>query len=287
MKKPIKRNIKALVYHKVGDISIHQTDNILISSFINVTTVGLLSNYLLIITSVTSFLNIAFQSVIAGFGNLIATENKERQYFLFKVYRFVAFWLYGFASIAFIILLSPFIELWIGPEMVLMSAVIYLIIIDYYFKGHRVVINNFKSAAGIFNADKYIAIIQAIVNLSVSIIMVRLIGLPGIFVGTVIQGLISTFVRPFIVYHKAFNKSAVEYFKDSIYYLIIVLIPFSILYYLSHFIFMEVNIVNFIILTILVAIIPNILFILFTFKRKEFRYLSNILLTRFKGVLKR
>lgn len=281
-KEPIKKNIKALVFHKIGDISVHQTDNILISSFINITTVGLVSNYTLIISSVTSFINIIFNSLISGFGNLIATENIDKQFELFKVYRFVGFWCYGFASIAFIILINPFIELWIGSEMLVAGIVIYLIVIDYYLKGHRIVVNNFKVAAGIFDEDKYIGFIQAIVNLVISIVMVRRIGLPGIFVGTVVQGLVSNMTKPFIVYNKVFKKSGMEYYKDSLVYLIVLIIPLLGLELIKNSILQNLTIFNFIVMTALVAIIPNLIFILFLRKRKEFKYLLELLKTRLK-----
>ncbi len=101
--KPIKKNITALMYHKFGDVMIHQTDNIILSSFINVTFVGLLSNYNLIILSVISFINTIFNSLISGLGNLIALDSKEKQYKLFKVYRFSAFWIYGMVLIVYIL----------------------------------------------------------------------------------------------------------------------------------------------------------------------------------------
>lgn len=281
-KEPIKKNIRALVYHKIGEISVHQTDNILISSFINITTVGLVSNYTLIISAVTSFINIIFNSLISGFGNLIATESIDKQFELFKVYRFVGFWCYGFASIAFIILINPFIELWIGSEMLVGGIVIYLIIIDYYLKGHRIVVNNFKVAAGIFDEDKYIGLIQAVVNLVVSIVMVRKMGLPGIFVGTVVQGLVSTMTRPFIVYNKVFKKSGMEYYKDSLVYLIVLIIPLLGLELIKNTILKNLTISNFIVMIVLVAIIPNLTFVLLLRKRKEFKYLLQLV----KGKLK-
>ena len=40
--------VKALVIHKIGDVSVHQTDNIIVSAFVSTKMVGLLSNYNLI-----------------------------------------------------------------------------------------------------------------------------------------------------------------------------------------------------------------------------------------------
>lgn len=276
----IKKNIKALIYLKFGEISVHQTDNIIISSFINVTTVGLISNYNLLITSVSGFINIMFNSVISGFGNLIATENKDKQYFLFKVYRFLGFWIYGFTSIAFLLLLTPFIQLWIGKDMVIDSTVIHLIIINYYFLGHRIVINNFRTAAGIFDAVKYIAVIQAIVNLIVSIVMVKLIGLEGVFIGTVVSGLVSTFTTPIIVYRSVFNKSASEYYKDSIIYLLAIGVATASLELIKYKIFAESSIMSFITMMFFTTVIPHIVFYIFFSNREEYHYLLKLIKTK-------
>ena len=279
-KAPIKKNIIALIYSKIGEISIYQTDNIIISSFINITTVGLVSNYNLLITSISGFINITFSSVVSGFGNLIATENKEKQYFLFKAYRFLAFWMYGFASIAFLYLLTPFILLWIGKDMIVDSTVIYLILINYYIVGHAIVVNNIKNAAGIFVAVKYISIVQAIVNLVVSIAMVKLIGLEGVFIGTICATLVSTFTVPVIVYRSVFNKSPLEYYKDSIFYLLAMGVAITSLELIKREIFVENTIISFITMMFFVTVIPNIVFYIFFKNREEYHYILKLIKTK-------
>lgn len=278
---PIKINIKALIYHKIGTVAVHQTDNILISSFINVTTVGIVSNYTLVITSITSFINIIFNSIISSLGNLIATENTDKQYEIFKVYRFVGFWLYGMFTISFALLLGPFITLWIGPEMLISSSVVYIILIDYYLKGHRIVVNNFKIAAGVFDQDKYIALTQAVVNLVLSIILVRYIGLIGIFIGTVVQGLVATLSRPFILYRDVFKKPGILYYKDSLLYLIVLALPYIVLAFIQNALFKDISIINFILFGMIDVIVINTFFILLLRKRDEFIYLKKIIKMKF------
>lgn len=146
--------VKALVVHKIGDVSVHQTDNIIVSAFVSTKMVGLLSNYNLIISTVSSCINILFNSVTGSLGNMVATETKEYQYQIFKKYRFVGFWFYGFTAIALSILMSPFITLWIGDSMVVDTLTINLIVLDYYMIGQRICLNNIKSAAGVFEPDK-------------------------------------------------------------------------------------------------------------------------------------
>ena len=103
--------IKALILHKIGDVSVHQTDNIIVSAFVSTKMVGLLSNYNLIINTVSSCINVLFNSVIGSLGNMAAMESKDYQYKVFKKYRFIGFWFYGFTSIALAILMLSLIHI--------------------------------------------------------------------------------------------------------------------------------------------------------------------------------
>lgn len=268
--------VKALVVHKIGDVSVHQTDNIIVSAFVSTKMVGLLSNYNLIISTVSSCINILFNSVTGSLGNMVATETKEYQYQIFKKYRFVGFWFYGFTAIALSILMSPFITLWIGDSMVVDTLTINLIVLDYYMIGQRICLNNIKSAAGVFEPDKYVALLQAVVNLVTSILFVKLIGLPGVYVGTIIQGTLSSILKPVLSYKILFGKSSRYYFIDSVRYGSAALFAYVICFLLSQRILADITIINFGIMIILVALVPNIIFAFAFHKDKEFKYLVGI-----------
>ncbi|MBQ8000121.1 MAG: polysaccharide biosynthesis protein [Ruminococcus sp.] len=274
-KKTLITKIKALIMHKIGDVCVNQTDNIIVSSFISVTMVGLLSNYNLLITTVTTCVNILFNSVTGSLGNLVATESKERQYSIFSTYRFVAFWFYGFTAIALFTLLTPFITLWIGESMVVDEFVILLIIINYYMVGHRNCLNNFKSAAGVFERDKFVAVIQAVVNIVASIGLVYVVGLPGVYLGTIIQGTIASIIKPIVTYKPVFDKSSKFYFMDAAKYGITTIIAGVLCVAAKHFILSEITILRFILMTIIVLIIPNLFFFLIFRKTSEFHYILN------------
>lgn len=221
--KKIKKDVFALVLHKLGDVCVNQTDSIIISSFISVRLVGLVSNYLLIINAILTFVNIIFNSVAASIGNLVATESKKQQENIFEIYNFVGFWIYGFSCCCFFALFQPFISLWIGADKQIDNLSLILLILNQYMVGKRIIINNMKIAGGIFNQDKYVALIQAVVNLAVSVIAVQFMGLPGIYLGTIISGLIPSVLRPIIMYKYLFFKSAKNYFFRNAKYALIVI----------------------------------------------------------------
>lgn len=273
----IVKKTKALVFHKVGDVARLQTDSMIISGFINVTLVGFVGNYNLVLTSVSNFVNIIFNSVLSGFGNLIATESREKQYNIFKVYRFFACWIYGFSAVGFFLLLTPFIMIWQGSESVLGVSVVACILIDYYLKGDRIVLSNFKTAAGVFEQDKYLALIQGAVNLAISIVLVQKIGLVGVYVGTVISGLIANVTKPFIIYKVCFDKSVKAYFLDSVRYLAALAGILVILTGIKKAVMPEVTMLSFAVMFLITCVVFNGIFLLLFGKTREFSYLWGLI----------
>lgn len=278
----IKDKTKALVYHKVGDVARLQTDSIIISSFIRVSLVGVVDNYTMVINSISGFVNIIFNSVISSFGNLIATESGEKQYEMFNIYRFVANWVYGLSAIGFYVLLTPLIYLWLGEAWLLGNGVVALILIDYYFKGDRIVLSNFKTAAGVFEEDKYLALIQGAVNLVISIVLVQSMGLAGIYVGTIVSGLIANVTKPFIIYRVCFNKGAGEYFGDTAKKLLVLFMTLGIILFAGKFLLQQITLLSFGFTAAVIVLIYNSLFLLCFGRTKEFKYLVRLVKKRGK-----
>lgn len=280
-KQKIKKNVGALVLHKIGEISIYQTDNIIISAFISVILVGKISNYNLIITSVTSFITIIFNSVTASMGNLIATSDSKRQVEVFDIYNFLGFWLYGFAAVCYWVLFTPFITLWIGAENVIDELSLALLILSQYLTGQRLTVNNVKVAGGIFQQDKYVSLIQGGVNLVISLGLGWLIGLPGIYIGTVVSGLIANIVKPVIVYKHMYQMGSKRYFlKFCIYISVTVIVAFLLRWILSPII-SQLTWVRFFVMAIICIVAVNCIFALIFFKSKEFKGI----ISRLKSIL--
>jgi len=272
----IVKKTRALVLHKVGDTARLQTDSLIISSMIGVVTGGLVSNYTLVMSTISNFVNVIFNSVISSFGNLIATEDKEKQFSIFKVYRFFAVWIYGFATVGLFALLSPLVELWLGADHVLETMVVSLILVDYFFKGERIVLSNFKTAAGVFEQDRYLALIQGVVNLVVSVMGVKLIGLAGIYVGTVVSGLIANITKPIIIYRVCFDKSAWEYFKDSFSYIAVITLLVAACVPLRLYVTAHLSIFVFAIAVIVVTMVFNLVFWILFHRSAEYEYVLQI-----------
>ena len=273
-------NIKAMMFHKIGDYCINGTDNIVISTFISLSTVGIYSNYGMIITMVNGIIVMFFNSMTASLGNMIVTESKEKSKEVFEVTNFIAFWVFGFASICFYNLLTPFIQLWIGKDYLIEQSVVLIVIINYFLTGMRVPVGTIKSAAGLYDQDKYTPLIQSAVNLCVSIVLAKKVGLIGVFIGTLTSSLVlPCWQRPMIVYKYIFKSSSKEYFKKYFGYIISVFGSGVLVTSFIKLFIGNVTIISFILMIIICLVVPNFIFLLIYRNSNEFKYILNIFMS--------
>ncbi len=260
LKDDIWKNVKALIVHKIGDVSVNQTDNIIVSSFISTAAVGVISNYITLNNLIELFTNSFFSSFTAGFGNMIAKENKEKQRFIFDVYDMLGFWIYGFVLVSFVTLAQPFVTIWLGKNMLVDDLTMTLFFVSSFYSGMTYISYNFKVAAGKFNEDKWVAFVQAFTNLFVSIISVKLIGLPGIYVGTLVSRMIVVIVRPYIVYRYILEENVLKYYFRLVRRSILVALIIVVLNYIRKYILCDISIWRFVIMCWITLVLPNITF---------------------------
>ena len=278
VKKDILKNVKAIFLHNVGSYCVFGTDNILISALINLKTVGLYSNYTMVINQVTALVKPVINGVASSIGNLIVTENNSKIYEVFRVMNLVNFWIYGFIVIFLYNLLEPFIDWWIGESFRLDRLTFIIILLNFYITGLRGPINIFKEKAGIFTNDQYLPIVEAIINLGVSLILVNYFDLSGIFLGTTVSTLVIPFwVQSKIVYNNVFQQSVKEYFKKYIFYFFVLIVTGSITIYLCDLVSIPFLFLSLVVKGMICLAVINILFVLFFYRTKEFTYILLLL----------
>lgn len=283
--KKIKDNVKALILYKVGTISLNSTDNIIISSFLGVVTVGLYSNYLLLQTSVTAFLSTVFNNLTASIGNLNAKGEVGEKLFLFKVINLATFWLYSVVSICLFACMTPFIHIWIGDNYILPTSVSMIIAINTYIAGMLFAPFNYRQTMGLFVQGRWRPIISAVINIVISIIFAQWWGLAGVLWGTAIARLsTNVWFDPYLVFKHGINQSPkwyyIDYLKKAAQFVIIGIICWIAVYYIP-----DTNIL-FVILKAAVSFIISfgLIFIRY-FRTEEFKYLFNVA-KNFKNIMR-
>lgn len=280
-KDKIKTNIKGILFHQVGNYMVNGTDNILISSVVNIATTGIYYNYASVIAILRNLIGSLISATTSSFGNLNVLEKSDVKKNVFHLINFVCLFLAGFVLVGLYFCINPFITLWLGDKYLLDTFCILIICINFYLNVMMLPITAVKNSSGLYYVDRYIPLIQAVINLGVSILLGLKFGLIGILLGTTISYLATVSVtKPIVIYKHVFQSSAWEYFLRMLKHIGIV--TFSILF--STFIFSFFTISNiflqFIINGIIAVIIYGLLFLLFYFKTYEFQYLFKIIRKR-------
>lgn len=275
-KKDIFKNIRSLMIYKIGTISLNSTDNLIISYFVGIITVGLYSNYNLIIISISGVLSTIFSSLTASIGNLVAKENIDKKEFIFNVVYFASFWMYGVCSICLFILLTPFIKIWIGEQFILNNYTVFVIVLNFYIGGILFAPYVYRQTLGLFIYGKWRPIISAFLNIVISILLAQKLGLVGVLLGTLITRVSTNgWFDPYIVYSKGFKMSVKGYFKKYIQYLLVIILCGFISYYICSLVSVS-GIIGLITKGIVCFAVSNILLLIIYFNTDEFNYIFNI-----------
>lgn len=277
IKENLKKNVKALFLHNVGRYCVFGTDNLLIAFLINVKVVGLYSNYTMIVGQLDGLITSILYGISNSVGNLIAIEKKEKLFNIFNTIYLVNFWIYSISSIFLFNLVEPFLEWWLGSNFLLDRETLFIIIINFYITGLRVSVNIFKSKSGIFFEDRYLPVMEALINLCASFILAQYFGLAGIFIGTTLSTLLVPFwTQSKLVYNKVFDKSSWEYFAKYIKYVGLTLIVGSITTIICNQINLSYSFISLVVKGIICVLIPNLVYLMLFWKVEEFEYLKNI-----------
>lgn len=279
----IKKNVKALMFHKIGSYAVTSTDNLIISKYVGLTAVGIYSNYCLILNTISSIIYVFISNITASFGNLIVSEDNKKSLQVFNEMNYIYYIMYAVSFVCFINLFNPFIELAFGKNYVLSMDVVYLIVINFYLLGMTNILDMVKSSAGLYDKDKYIPFIQALLNIVISIVLAIKMGLVGVFIGTFISTLVPLIVKPIIIYKHIFKCSVKTYFRQLFKQLFILGICLVLSLVILEFIAVK-NLVFDIAIRLVVSLgISGIVLFLFTFRSQEF----SLVLNRFKKLIKR
>lgn len=280
-KNDIFSKVKALAFHKIGTVVVTGTDNILISSFFGVKMVGIYSNYALVINAIITLFGQIITSTTASVGNLLTANNKEANFTVFKKVRFLNFILASLGSIGILVAIKPFISLWVGKKYILNNCILLILVINCFQNIMKCTFNTFKDSGGIWVEDKYIPIIESIANLILSIIFLKLLGLAGVFLGTIVSSLILwLYSYPKYVYKKLFKRKYMDYLKEFFGYLTLFVITAVITYACSS----VVNIPNsylldFILKGMIAVVVPCTIFVIVFRKTENFKYYFNLIKT--------
>lgn len=213
-KKEVVSNIKALSWHQIGGVLVLCTDNIIISSMLGgLKELGIYSNYTMITTCILAVITILINSFQAGIGNLLASESTENTYTKFKQINLVFSFIVSFCAICIFVLAQDFVLCWLKKSDCLLSyPTLLAICFSFYFSNSVITPNMYNVALGLVKYNIWKPFCQGIINLVVSIVLAKYIGLIGVIIGTIASYvLMPVWVEPFTLFKYYFKRNAKEY----------------------------------------------------------------------------
>lgn len=239
-KRNIYKNVTGLFLNQVGYVLINGTDNIILAKFVNITAVALYSNYLLIINSVLNLVGQIFNSIVGSVGNLAVEGNKDKLFLQFDRIHFINYLIASFFTLEIAMCINDFITISFGAGYVMSHMNVFLLIINLFLQMIKNVVGTFKYACGIYWQDKYCTILRAFINLVFSVMLAVKFGISGVFAGTLISDLLTTFwYQPYVTYKYAFEKPFILYFKDFSLYLLLTIMEITLSFFIVHLIQVE------------------------------------------------
>lgn len=286
--KTIFKNVYALFCNQIGNVLILGTDNIILSKYVGLRATGLYSNYYLVTSSITNFVGQIFNSMVASVGNLVVEKSKDYTLLTFERIHFLNFLLAIFSSTMFISCIKDFILFSFGSAFLLDDMTCFIILINLYLLIMKNVVGTFKYAMGIFWNDKYCTLLRAIINVIVSIVLAVKLGILGVFLGTLISDIITTFwFQPYILYKNGFGKPVGLYFKDFIMYTLCTSVSILLSLTIISFIGSKHLIIK-LIVDGLIAIISVLVTVgIFFAKSENLKYFKNFVLSFFVKIKKK
>ena len=267
--------------HACG-VTRNSLDSICISAFLGLTLTAVYNNYYTILTSVTAFMGIITASFTGGIGNHVATRSVEENFQEMKKLDFIYLWIGGWCTICLLCLYQPFMEIWMGKDMMLSMSAVVLFCMYFYLRKLGNIRYLYTSANGLWWEQRYRALSETAMNLVLNIAMGKLYGVHGIILATMISLFLCNYLWSVsITFRHYFGKEKIkEYYRYQGFETLIMIVSAVGTYLLCSMIHVDGVLSQLLLRAAVCAIVPNLIYFLAFRKTEQFQYAKKLLTQR-------
>lgn len=270
-KKAILVNIKSMAAYKFGSIILNSSDGIIISAMVNITSVGLVSNYTMICMACNKILKGITNAFTASLGNLNALASPEKKYDVFNKVYLITAWVYGLASIGIIVLSKYFIEMWIGINYALSQLVVIAIVSEFYVSGIHTLESHYRYTMGYFVKGRLAPLLASLLNIFLAIFLCSKWGIAGVFFATSLSRILTLgIIDSWIIYRDGFFRNPAIYFVKNVCFLLLFVFIGMLCFYITSF-FIWHTWFSFVLQSVIVIILYNLIMIVVFGRTREFK----------------
>ena len=268
----INQKIRDLFTAKLGTVVLKSSDTIVLSAFLGLTVLAIYQNYFFIVSSVIAIIEIILSSMMAGLGNSYVLESRQKNYRDLEKFSFLFLWLTGVCTCCFIGMYQPFMEIWVGKELMFGTGEVACFSMYFFTYTLNRLLNVYKDAAGLWHEDRFRPLVTALVNLCLNLLLVNSWRVYGVLLSTVIS--MALVGMPWILHNIFTHLFERKMMKAYIRQLIMQILATVASCILVSLICMQIDTNPWICLPLSCAIsviVPNAVFFVLFYKNKLFR----------------
>lgn len=186
----INKKVRDLFTSKIGGVVYNSADTMVISAFLGMKVLAVYQNYFFVQKSIADVIQIVIVSCMAGIGNSLVVESKEKNYNDLNKFTFIINWISSFCMICLLNLFQPFMELWMGKDLMLDFSVVICIAIYFYVMRFNNLLNLYKDSGGMWREDRFRPLTCSVANLVMNLMLVQYIGIYGVMFATVFSSVV-------------------------------------------------------------------------------------------------
>lgn len=281
----ITKRVVGLFLFKICYVLRTSIHSIILSAYLGLDILGKYHNYYLIVTTLMGMTSIITNSVVSSIGNSIVIETEEKNYRDFNKFQFLYMWLVGWCTVCMICLYQPFINLWLGKGQLFSDMVMIVFAVYFFSVSMGNICYVYRQAAGLWWEDRIRPIVDGLLNLFLSLFLVKCIGVAGVLLATIIcQFVIDAAWGSRILFKNYFiHEKQIKYLKRLGLYIVITSIACIFTGWLCCYIPQYcqrklINLLYFCIRGLICVVIPNILFVIIYRRLPEYK--ESIILVR-------
>lgn len=271
----IKKNVKGMVFQKIGGIVLNSSSSLVISSFLGLVVLAKFQNYYYIILALFSILAVIYNSVIPSIGNSVASQNVKENYPKFKIFNLLYIWIVSIFLCCLLCLFQPFVKLWIGEDGLLSDDFVILIAIYFYCHKFCDILFIYQEACGIWWQTRFTPLISSIVNLILSLVLIKFLDINGVLIATILSVLfvyIPGYSKAlFGTYFKEIKKAQFNFFKTQFILSLAALSAATTSYYLCSIVKFESTVMQLCFNLFVSIVMGNFVLLFFYFNLKDFK----------------
>lgn len=268
----IKKHLEGLMVGKICDRARNSFDSIILSAYLGLTVTAIYNNYYYVYSAIYGTILVVCNAMGASIGNCIVTETREKNYENLQKFSFLVAWLTGWIAICMLCLYQPFMELWVGKDLMLPNFDMMLFCVYFYAINMNNIRNQYVSGAGIWWNLKVSNIFEAIGNISLNLILGKMWGVTGIILATIITIVVFNFIwRTKVLFETYFENMSLKKFYYNHAFWAVCVVGAAVITYMVCSQISGDAIRRLVINLLICVILPNVLLFMMFYKTKQFQ----------------